>query len=159
MEPTDNASKVCRDCGRLLSLDKFSRNGRKDGYRRPECRECQHKRSKEINPNYQMTAGAVAARKKHNLLPREVAAAKAKKLAAQGYECAFCSAKLQVSDSHLDHQTPLARGGTHDMENLQVLCRRCNSEKHAKTNAEYVEWLISIGANHAPDRRGKVPSR
>lgn len=31
-----------------------------------------------------------------------------------------------------DHITPLARGGTNDPANIQILCRPCNSRKHAQ---------------------------
>lgn len=32
----------------------------------------------------------------------------------------------------VDHVVPLARGGTNDLANLQVLCKRCNSAKGAR---------------------------
>lgn len=156
--PTGN-SQVCRDCDLDLPLDRFSRNGRKDGYRRPECRSCQHQRSKDINPNYQMTEGAVAARAAHTLRPDQIVLLKAKALKLQENECVYCTAKLTTSASHLDHRTPLSRGGTDDQSNLQVLCARCNSEKHAKTHVEYVEWLFSHGEDKRPDRRGKAVFR
>lgn len=147
---------MCRDCRLELPLDRFSRSGRKDGYRRPECRSCQHSRSKKINPNYQMTEGAVAARAAHTLRPDQILSLKTNVLKVQGRECVYCTAKLTPPASHLDHRTPLSRGGTDEPSNLQVLCARCNSEKHAKTHEEYIDWLVENSENQRPDRRTKA---
>ena len=46
------------------------------------------------------------------------------------YRCANCSA---VEDLTVDHIYPLSKGGSDDMDNLQLLCRRCNSLKNDKT--------------------------
>jgi 5-methylcytosine-specific restriction endonuclease McrA len=55
---------------------------------------------------------------------------------AQGsYECALCSGESVFvgGDAYLviDHIIPLARGGTNDDLNLQVLCETCNTRKGA----------------------------
>lgn len=34
--------------------------------------------------------------------------------------------------TEVDHIVPLARGGTHDRENLQALCKPCHSSKTAR---------------------------
>jgi 5-methylcytosine-specific restriction endonuclease McrA len=49
-------------------------------------------------------------------------------MAAHPY-CAGCGA---TSDLTVDHVVPIARGGTPTPENLQVLCRSCNSAKGAR---------------------------
>ena len=41
----------------------------------------------------------------------------------------WCSKCRSTRDLTLDHIIPLARGGTNDPGNAQVLCRRCNSSK------------------------------
>lgn len=45
-------------------------------------------------------------------------------------KCLCCSA---VTDLTMDHIVPLSCGGSHSKENLQVLCRACNSSKGTKT--------------------------
>jgi 5-methylcytosine-specific restriction endonuclease McrA len=45
-------------------------------------------------------------------------------LAASGYRCAICHGPANTAD----HIVPLALGGTHDIENLRALCRKCNSK-------------------------------
>lgn len=44
----------------------------------------------------------------------------------RGEGCALCGSTRRVS---VDHITPIIRGGTHDAENLQILCGSCNSRK------------------------------
>ena len=43
--------------------------------------------------------------------------------------CRHCGA---VDDLSIDHIVPFSRGGQDTVENLQVLCRPCNSKKGAK---------------------------
>lgn len=43
-----------------------------------------------------------------------------------GFICKFCQA---VKDLTLDHIHPVIEGGTDALENLQILCRSCNSRK------------------------------
>lgn len=45
--------------------------------------------------------------------------------------CKYCGCRDAPT---IDHIFPFSLGGTHDMENLQILCRSCNSRKHTKLN-------------------------
>lgn len=47
--------------------------------------------------------------------------------------CAYCSAPWE----HVDHKTPLARGGDNWPSNLQLLCAFHNTSKGALTDTEY----------------------
>lgn len=52
-----------------------------------------------------------------------------KEIAAGQRHCARCSS---TTDLVVDHITSIARGGTNDRENLQVLCSTCNGQKGAR---------------------------
>lgn len=49
-----------------------------------------------------------------------------------GWLCAYCAGDLTMLTVTLDHRVALANGGTHDIENLCLACRSCNSSKGAK---------------------------
>lgn len=40
---------------------------------------------------------------------------------------------------HVDHRIALARGGDNDRKNLQLLCKPCNLEKHAKHPIDFAQ--------------------
>ena len=155
MPKSIGAYMVCRDCGMELTLDRFSRNGRKDGYRRPECRSCQHQRSKLINPNYQLTPGHLDSLENHRVAYAQILdiqALKLKLVAAQSGGCTYCDTLITPNNCDLDHIHPMSQGGLSNLENLQVLCGRCNKEKHAKGHREYLVWLRSVGEFRKADR-------
>ena len=43
------------------------------------------------------------------------------------YQCVKCGSK---KDLEIDHIIPLSRGGKEDEDNMQILCKKCNREKH-----------------------------
>jgi hypothetical protein len=45
------------------------------------------------------------------------------------FTCQHCGSKEDIS---IDHILAVSNGGTHDDDNLQVLCRPCNSRKGAR---------------------------
>lgn len=62
---------------------------------------------------------------------------------AQGYACIYCGTSTKEK-YHVDHVHPLSRGGSNWPDNLQILCPRCNMQKHDKTHEEF---LAAIAAN------------
>lgn len=64
---------------------------------------------------------------------------------AQGGQCAYCDSPWE----HVDHKTPLSRGGSNWPENLQLLCGFHNISKGAKTDEEYRAILDEISVANA----------
>lgn len=59
-----------------------------------------------------------------------------KLLCAQDAKCVYCGSLLNWN-THLDHKTPIKRGGMNDIGNLQWLCATCNMKKSISTHEEY----------------------
>lgn len=59
------------------------------------------------------------------------------KIAGGDPVCAACGAN-DTNRLEIDHIIPKARNGGNNLDNLQVLCRSCNSSKGTKTMAEWV---------------------
>ncbi len=58
--------------------------------------------------------------------------------------CRYCGS---VGPDSMDHITPVASGGKHIKENLQLVCFDCNRSKYTKTSDEYDAWLGQIVAH------------
>lgn len=54
----------------------------------------------------------------------------------QGGKCFYC--KKLIGRFHIDHKTPLSRGGSNWPSNLVCACARCNMKKQALTAEEFV---------------------
>jgi hypothetical protein len=56
-------------------------------------------------------------------------------------KCIVC--KTDITNSyHIDHIMPLALGGHNGIQNIQLLCQRCNQGKHAK---HPIDWMQENG--------------
>lgn len=61
-------------------------------------------------------------------------------LERDGTLCYLCGEDAGA-EMQFDHVVPLARGGTHDPENIRVACRRCNQRKWSHTLDELRQIL------------------
>ena len=52
----------------------------------------------------------------------------------QGGRCAHCGEAFAYEDMHGDHKVSFAAGGKTTLENLQMLCAKCNNAKNAKSD-------------------------
>jgi 5-methylcytosine-specific restriction endonuclease McrA len=57
--------------------------------------------------------------------------------ATQGGRCYYCSIEIEEG-YHIEHMTPLSRGGRNDVSNICLACAPCNLKKHTKTAEEFL---------------------
>jgi 5-methylcytosine-specific restriction endonuclease McrA len=58
------------------------------------------------------------------------------RVALFGNRCFYCYGPFE----HVDHATPLIRGGAHTISNLVPACAPCNLSKGSKTMLEFLIW-------------------
>jgi len=61
-----------------------------------------------------------------------------------GKECRYCDKILRINTIVCDHIVPLSKGGDSIKENLQLICRSCNSRKgplNEKDFLKIVKWI------------------
>lgn len=58
--------------------------------------------------------------------------------------CYLCLCPIKFKHDHLEHKTPLSRGGSNEYVNLAVACKKCNFSKRNKTEMEYREYALLI---------------
>lgn len=57
----------------------------------------------------------------------------------QKNRCAACEKPL--TEYHIDHVMPVAKGGSNDISNIQLLCPKCNRQKSAKHPVEFMQEI------------------
>lgn len=62
-------------------------------------------------------------------------------LKKQNYKCAACNKGIKKKYT-VDHIVPLSRGGSNFIENIQMLCRFCNTSKGVQ---DHVDWAQKNG--------------
>lgn len=70
-------------------------------------------------------------------IPNRRPISKTKLIAVMQKSGSVCVACGWDQDLHVDHIVPHSRGGSNDVENLQMLCARCNLSKGTKTMEEW----------------------
>lgn len=61
----------------------------------------------------------------------------------QKWKCAICNRGI-IEKYHVDHIYPLAKGGAHEVSNIQLLCPSCNVRKSAKDPIDYMQEMVFL---------------
>jgi 5-methylcytosine-specific restriction endonuclease McrA len=138
--------RTCRKCGKEFPLTKEFFGHQPNGSYRYTCRECVRRnvRSHYWDDPYrsiertEMRRSAMLTQGERRVVASQLIARDG------GFSCFYC--KTPLDDSyHIDHKTPYARGGKHQLDNFALACLQCNQEKHSKSLEEYRDWLRSRG--------------
>lgn len=65
----------------------------------------------------------------------------------QAFTCALTGRALTPENAVIDHKTPLSRGGTNDMSNLQWITEAVNTMKGRMGNEEFIALCEAIVAH------------
>ena len=69
--------------------------------------------------------------------------------------CKYCRSE---EDLTVDHMVPKSRGGTDHPNNLQCLCKRCNTMKSGATESEVQQiWKLAQAVDRERFLKGKRP--
>ena len=78
--------------------------------------------------------------------------------ARDGRVCRICG--TDEGEMHIDHVIPRKYGGTHDLENLRVLCKSCNLRKGALNDGVFLGRMatpIALSACIYPMKSEPMP--
>lgn len=136
----NQAERECKECG-ILFCAVYP-------YRSRECcsEHCDRTRARRMLRPYRLKAKALRrSRKRHAHAERIDPIVVFER---DGWKCqnCGCDAPKRLRGSYdpnapeLDHRTPLARGGAHTMDNVQLLCRTCNGLKGDMLPQQFVAW-------------------
>ena len=56
---------------------------------------------------------------------------------AQKGKCFYCGRTNRIRYLEIDHKYPLSRGGSNEIDNLQLLCTPCNMRKGIQSDGEF----------------------
>lgn len=142
---------VCLPCSRKRTREYLSKWRSIPGNREAavtstrEWRRLFPDKSRKSSTRYQRLHPEVSVNTQHrrraNMLVSNIPSKYIAELRKIGY-CMYCG--VICGSVHIEHMTPISRGGMHEIDNLTVACPDCNRQKHTMTFPEYVEFRAHL---------------
>jgi 5-methylcytosine-specific restriction endonuclease McrA len=140
--------RTCKHCGGTFPLNREHFGSTPSGGFRHKCRACVRQHVWQYdNANEERKRAAVARAQRRSHLgwtDGERESLKRSLARRDGAKCFYCGVLL-IGNCHIDHKTPVVKGGTNTLGNLVLACVQCNQEKHNKTVSEYRVWRSKNG--------------
>lgn len=95
--------------------------------------------SKRTFPNAKAKKEFWARERKKTYERRKARQHRHKIVVRDGERCRMCG---KTENLTMDHIKPISRGGTSNLENLQLLCKPCNRLKDSYSNEEIEKYLL-----------------
>lgn len=142
-----NITKVCTGCSKIFpaTIEYFNRYKLGKSGVDCKCKECRQKEARIYYKNNkekslikyhkyrtvkQGNGGSFTCKQIHNMYIQ------------QNKKCKVCREEFGSKKYHIDHIIPISKGGSSDISNIQLLCKKCNL---SKGNKNLEDWLEDIG--------------
>jgi len=142
--------KKCISCQKVKALVEFNlRTNSTDG-RESRCRLCYREMKRQrnsLNPPYKANPERHKAawhnyNSKKKLSSGVITADVIEAIfLAYGKKCLACGSRDNIA---IDHVVPITQGGSNLIDNLQPLCRSCNSSKGNRSSADYRTYVFDF---------------
>lgn len=141
------STKQCAGCGCEFPATREFFGSTPNGGLRGKCRKCMARHTAAYdaaNPGMAELRRIKRALRQSSAGPRLLDEWVQELRNRQRDKCGYCLRSLD-GGGHVDHMTPLAKGGRNSKDNIVIACKQCNLEKHAKTAGEYFAWRETRG--------------
>ena len=139
-ESENQTHQECNKCGNKYALTREFWGHNPNGSFRKTCRVCNRAQNRKWNYEHRKEqterSTRYQARKKRWQPSTQL---RLELFAKANGKCRYCFTGLGT-DAQVDHAIPVSKGGTNEIENLDLICPRCNQEKGSKTPEEYIAW-------------------
>lgn len=138
-------TKICLKCNIEKNIAQFDLDFKMVTGRRNSCKSCDYKNKKlRQSKNKSLLNLSFWNNKANDLNKRHKKVKVSGKLLQKLYnnKCHYCEISLNTN-FHIDHKTPLSRGGDNSIDNLVFCCEDCNHLKHTRTEKEFLEFIIN----------------
>lgn len=141
----DGLSGKCKPCTQAYNTKRYDRDrdnilskGREYNLRTVENRKARYNAKMAENPSVFRCYNASRYSRKRGLVVSNVDFFEIAE--GLGWHCFYCDVLIDKKDTkswHVEHKTPLSRGGSHTKDNITLSCASCNMRKGARTVEEF----------------------